>query len=268
MRGRLLRATRRAGPFRKRRKGARSDADPAQLLLAMAVHELRQPLQVMDSTVKVLLHGLAEPLSSDQHAALDAIQTESHRLHRLTDALEAVAKGPRPASLTSARVDLRARLLASWQENARESADAGVQVDIDAQPNRDWSIRANAQQIDVVVRFLVESAARWARPASRIVIRLRRSRSRVLCTVSYSVDTLARGATPAARRPSSPPAATGGDEVDSMEAELLVAMGITAAHGGYMVGRLRDAIMTLGFTLHDVTPPLRSDPVACGARVA
>jgi signal transduction histidine kinase len=145
-------------------------ADFPAVLLAMAGHDLRQPLQIIQSSHDLL--GIGVRTQSEQ----DLLQTGQHAIDRLNGQLNQllgalrVCEHSREAKLSS--VALEPFFRQAFYENEESALQKGI--DIRVCPTV-ASVMSNAVLLNGILRNLVSNAIKYTEPKGRILIGCRRS---------------------------------------------------------------------------------------------
>ncbi len=140
------------------------------VLLAMAGHDLRQPLQTIQSSHDLL--GIGVRTKSEQRL----LQTGQHAINRLNGLLDQLLGAVRlyehstEAMLSPVALDPLFRQ--ACQENAESAMQKGI--DIRVRPTG-ASVMSNAVLLNGILRNLVSNAIRYTEPNGRILIGCRRS---------------------------------------------------------------------------------------------
>jgi signal transduction histidine kinase len=226
-----------------------SESDDLSVLVTIALHEIRQPVQTVDIATAILLSELAGPVTEHQRVQLNAVQTAARRLRRLTQDLEVLSAGERGFVVEPSWFDLLEAVETVCGELALVAERHRVNVSIDAPRNTQWSVQADRLRIEEILANLVENAVRYCQVDSNVDVRLRRSHSRVLVTVTNALDEGVSDETAgwfklfvrgdSGRRSDHPGLGIG----------LAVVAMLVDAHGGQLLGRARDGLVTIGFTL-------------------
>lgn len=175
--GLALAATRhqRAEAARERATLEASRGEALARLAAIAAHEIRNPLSVIQATVELLRERLGETLDARGHQALEDVVGEVHRLRRLTeDLLDLSAR----RELQRAPVELGALLA----EVARSTEAAHPAVQVAVEPAGDLALWADPSRLRQVFTNLVANAAQ-AQGEGRVTVRATGSPAELLVRV-------------------------------------------------------------------------------------
>jgi two-component system phosphate regulon sensor histidine kinase PhoR len=140
------------------------------VLLAMAGHDLRQPLQIIQSSHELL--GIGIRTKSEQHL----LQTSQHAIDRLNGQLDQLldalrlCEHSREARLSP--VALEPLFRQARQENKKSALMKGI--DIRVCPTG-ASVMSNAVLLNGILRNLVGNAIKYTEPKGRVLIGCRRS---------------------------------------------------------------------------------------------
>lgn len=144
--------------------------------VADAAHELRTPLTRMRAEVEV---DLAHPATADHEATARSVLQELAALQRLVEDLLALARGGVDANGRSAPVALDAIVR---DEIGRVTASGRCRVAIDATGVHATEMSGDAEAFRLVVRNLLDNAARHARAS--VVVELRQASGGVALRVT------------------------------------------------------------------------------------
>lgn len=145
-------------------------------LLAVAGHDLKQPLQIaMMAIDRVVSDGVAPRAAARLGLASDALQ----RLGRELDDLARSSQfGDAPPQLRPvALAPVLATVVAEWQHYAQA---AGVRLQVNA---TDLLVRSEPGMLTTVLRNLVGNAVKYAGPGGRVIVGCRRRRGRITIEV-------------------------------------------------------------------------------------
>jgi two-component system, OmpR family, phosphate regulon sensor histidine kinase PhoR len=158
--------------------GPSSSSDFNALLLAMAAHDLRQPLQViMNSYARLARHNVDRPQRDYiAHGELAVARLTKH-LDNLTTA---VRIHEHAANLGPSAVQLGPLLPAVCRENSELAAEKGI--DLRAVPTS-AVIASEAILLDGILRNLVHNAIKYTPPGGRALIGCRRRGSQIAIEV-------------------------------------------------------------------------------------
>lgn len=163
-----------------------------RLLAALAGHELREPVQAIQSFLSVVLDGRTGPLSEQQLDFLSTANLAAKRLsRRIADVQLALTCEDHPFQMEYEPVNLRD----SAERCARELAllarchDVTLQLDVSGWRD-DQLICGDPDRIDQVLLNLIENGIRYARPSSIVQVTVRVSQSGACAViVSNEVET-------------------------------------------------------------------------------
>lgn len=197
-------------------------------LLTDLAHELRNPLATINGYVEGLRDGVLQP----SPAAWQALHTQTRRLARLVDDLDAVSRAEeRRLALHLTRVDPAALLEAA--ANAALPHCTAKGIDLDAKmPARLPALVVDHDRLSEVLGNLLDNAVRHTPPGGRIEVSAAQAGGRVELVVSddgdgIRADDLDRIFDRFYRADPSRTAETGGSGIG-----LTIARAITEAHGG------------------------------------
>jgi two-component system phosphate regulon sensor histidine kinase PhoR len=160
--------------------GVRGRADPQQAidfqaaLLAMAGHDLRQPLQIIQSSHELL--GIGVRTESEQYL----LQTGQHAIDRLNGQLDELlgalhlCEQSREARLSP--VALEPLFRQAQYDNEERASKKGVEIRV---CSTSASVLSNAVLLNGILRNLVSNAIKYSEPKGRVLIGCRRSRDNV-----------------------------------------------------------------------------------------
>lgn len=226
---------------------AADDLDQTQLAHLMA-HELRQPAQAIRSFVSILLYERAGPLNDVQRDFLHTADHAVRRLERLISDIEVTLTQSSALSLVAEPLDLLHQLQACLREVQPLAEANQVSLRVNAPAGVSFICEADPDRIDQVLLNLIENACHYATRGTTVELTLRRSRTRMLCTVTNCVEAIPldadswsaafwRGNASKARHP------------QGKGLGLTVINQLIAAHGGYTLSRFSDASVSVGFVL-------------------
>jgi signal transduction histidine kinase len=155
-------------------------------------------------------------------------------------------------SLVAESLDLRQHVQTCLRELQPLAEANQVELCVDAPPGVSFTCEADPDRIDQVLLNLLENACLYATPGTTIDLKLRRSRQRILCTVTNHVEVIPhnadawgtafwRGKESRARHPR------------GKGLGLTVINQLVTAHGGYTLNRVTDSSVTIGFVLPTAT---------------
>lgn len=155
-----------ADKVRELEEANRQLAEHAELkvrFVSDAAHELKTPLAILRSYLETVTTDLAEGLSEEQAAFLNAAAAGAQRLQRLVEGLldlAAAESGHMPVDLGATRLDSVAAEVAG--QFAAIARNAGVRLGLDGV--RPVEVRADPERLAQVVRNLVENAVKFSHP--------------------------------------------------------------------------------------------------------
>jgi two-component system, OmpR family, phosphate regulon sensor histidine kinase PhoR len=139
------------------------------LLLAMAGHDLRQPLQVIQSAHDRLGIGIRSKFEQDLlQTGQRAIDNLSGQLNQLLDALR-LLEHSKKAKLS--RVELEPLFRQACYENEESASRKGIAVRV---CSTSASVMSNSLILNGILRNLVSNAIKYTQPNGRILIGCRR----------------------------------------------------------------------------------------------
>jgi two-component system phosphate regulon sensor histidine kinase PhoR len=156
--------------------GMAGRADPQQttdfqaVLLAMAGHDLRQPLQVIQSSHDLL--GIGVRTKSEQRL----LQTGQHAINGLNGLLDQLLGAVRLYEHSKGAMLSPVALEPLFRQACHENAEGALQkgIDIRVCPTG-ASVMSNAVLLNGILRNLVSNAIKYTEPEGRILIGCRRS---------------------------------------------------------------------------------------------
>ncbi|MFA6219853.1 MAG: ATP-binding protein [Erythrobacter sp.] len=150
--------------------------------VANASHELRTPLAAIIGYVETLREDPASLDSTMAERFLGTIHREARRLQDLVSDLMSLSRiEAEKHDLPDQAVDL----LALVERSARDAAGSERQDRLDFEGSGSFIVRGDAQQLEQLVRNLVDNAFKYGAPGEPVSIRLNpRGKSRVRLTVS------------------------------------------------------------------------------------
>jgi signal transduction histidine kinase len=154
----------------------RSHNEPARIeLLACVAHELRNPLQAIQSAVRVLgASNLSEPLQQEARTLIDR---QVLRIARLSDDLLAASRLTLGRlELRRERIDLRA-LVNAAADACRAQLDASRQRLVLLVPPDVVDVHVDPLRITQVITNLLDNAAKYSEPDGMIVVSIEKSRT-------------------------------------------------------------------------------------------
>lgn len=215
----------------------------------MAAHELREPIHAIQSFLSVILRERIGPINAVQRDFLTSAYLAGRRLERLIDDVQLMISRERGFEIRPEQVDLLSHVNSACRELAPIAEGYHVSLAVSPRGHGAWELRADPTRLDQVVLNLVENAVRYAAAGSTVHVRLRSSPSRLLCAIENAVDQPpsedpAEWFTPFRRgeRPNAPQRA-------GLGLGLAVVAHLVDAHGGRMLTRSRDRLVTIGFVL-------------------
>jgi two-component system, OmpR family, phosphate regulon sensor histidine kinase PhoR len=157
---------------RRRMTGLRKEKDACEFeatLLAMAGHDLRQPLQIIQNVHDRL--GDDARTRSELHL-LDLGQCAIDRLiEQLNQLVNAVRLREHARRIQLSPVDLRSLLREAYRENEWAALQKGLQVRL--VPTASW-VMSDAFLLGAVLRNLISNAIKYTEPGGRILLGCRR----------------------------------------------------------------------------------------------
>jgi two-component system phosphate regulon sensor histidine kinase PhoR len=166
------------------------------ILAEMASHDLREPVHAIQGFLSVLLSGKAGSLTPLQHEFVVSMFVSSRRLERLINDIQVILARERDFSILEEEIDLVEYLRACSVELSGIYPDAGSRISIVADsPSQNnptpFRIRADPMRIEQIFLNTIDNALRYADLDSPIDIRMRSTRSRILCVVENRAVRLA-----------------------------------------------------------------------------
>lgn len=150
-----------------------------RLLAALAGHELREPLQAIQSFLSVVLDGRTGPLTDQQLDFLSTANQAAKRLsQRIADVQLALTYEDNPFQMDREPVNLRDSAQRCCQELTllARCHDVTLQLDLSGWED-ERLICGDPDRVDQVLLNLIENGIRYARPASIVQVAVRESDS-------------------------------------------------------------------------------------------
>jgi two-component system phosphate regulon sensor histidine kinase PhoR len=148
----------------------RRTTDFQAVLLAMAGHDLRQPLQIIQNSHELL--GIGVRTKSEQ----DLLQTGQHAIDRLNGQLDQLLGAARlyehSKEVRLSPVALEPLFRQACQENEESALQKGIDIRV---CSTSASVMSNAVLLNGILRNLVSNAIKYTEPKGRILIGCRRS---------------------------------------------------------------------------------------------
>ena len=157
--------------------------------VANASHELRTPLAAIIGYVETLSEDAGNLETKTSERFLDTIQREAKRLQSLVSDLMSLSRiEAEKHDLPSARIELSGLV----ESAARDGAGSGRLDRLDIATSGQFFIRGDAQQLEQLVRNLVDNALKYGHADQPVTIRLHpRGDNRVRLTVTDRGDGIA-----------------------------------------------------------------------------
>jgi signal transduction histidine kinase len=168
------------------------------VLAEMAIHDLRTPAHAILGYVSVLLSGKAGALTDLQREFLESVFMAGRRLDRLVNDIQVIVGQHQGFTLTPQEVDLLAFANACVREIAPFAHEANLEIEVTTRKVRKenpraFNIVADPVRIEQVMLNMLQNAAQYADPGTRIQLRLRASPRRVLVVVENVAEHLHEG---------------------------------------------------------------------------
>jgi len=150
-------------------------------IIANTAHELRTPLTNLEGYLEAILDGVIEP----DRQTYESLLEETERLVRLAHSLDDLASGDRAGRRPyPVEVDLAA-LLSAAVELARPAFEAR-RLTIERRWREPLPARADPDQVSQVLSNLLQNAARYASPGSRVTLAAEQREDTVLVSLANS----------------------------------------------------------------------------------
>jgi signal transduction histidine kinase len=161
--------------------------DNRDILVAVAAHELREPLQAALSFLNVVLQGKVGELNETQTDFLSTADHAMRRLKRRVEDLHLILAGERGFTMQMEAVDVVQHLKECCLEMQEIAASfqIRIQTDIEA-PNAAW-IDIDPARLDQILLNLIENAVQYSAVDSVVRVFLRESSSGAWCVVVNNV---------------------------------------------------------------------------------
>jgi two-component system, OmpR family, phosphate regulon sensor histidine kinase PhoR len=154
--------------------GPRGVADFEAVLLAIAGHDLRQPLQVIQSAHELLGHGIR---TSSELRCLRSSQTAIDRLkEQLEQILTALRLRERGGRLDLSPVRIQQVLRQACRENERAALSKGISIH---SVSSDATVLSDGLLLGAALRNLVSNAVKYTKLGGRVLLGCRRSGSEI-----------------------------------------------------------------------------------------
>jgi two-component system phosphate regulon sensor histidine kinase PhoR len=154
--------------------GPRGVADFEAVLLAIAGHDLRQPLQVIQSAHELLGHGIR---TSSELRCLRSSQTAIDRLkEQLEQILTALRLRERGGRLYLSPVRIQQVLRQACRENERAALSKGISIH---SVSSDATVLSDGLLLGAALRNLVSNAVKYTKLGGRVLLGCRRSGSEI-----------------------------------------------------------------------------------------
>ena len=217
-------------------------------LTALLAHDMRQPLHAVQSFLQVVLAERTGPLNERQRDFLETANNTTRRLAMLVEDFQQLVSDSPTLRFSPHPVDLRDHVLACITELQPLATSRDIEVWIDRIGDGPRQISADPLRLDQILLNLLENAILHSRPDSVVRVRLRATRSRILCLVENetalaSSDSIESWYEPGRRYE---PAA---NSEHGRGLGLSVVRYLVDAHAWRRIGRIRDGVVSIGFTL-------------------
>jgi two-component system, OmpR family, phosphate regulon sensor histidine kinase PhoR len=154
--------------------GPRGVADFEAVLLAIAGHDLRQPLQVIQSAHELLGHGIR---TSSELRCLRSSQTAIDRLkEQLEQILTALRLRERSRRLELTPVRIQQVLRQACRENEHAALSKGIRIQ---SVSNDATVLSDGLLLGAALRNLVSNAVKYTKLGGRVLLGCRRSGSEI-----------------------------------------------------------------------------------------
>jgi signal transduction histidine kinase len=225
-----------------------------ETLAAMATHDLREPIQAIQSFISVILKERIGPINAIQRDFLTTAYVTSRRLERLVEDVQVLIQRGQGFSIVPEDTNLYEHATAAVRE-LRPTADVyGVELIVEADEAVGWSVWIDPLRLDQILLNLIENAIRYSAADTEVRVSLRRSPTRMLVLVTNVTE----------RQPRDDPYSwfapfQRGDHARraggrGLGLGLTVIGHLVRAHGGHVLARSRNNRVTLGFVAPRRTP--------------
>ena len=163
-----------------------------ELLAAMAVHELREPVHAVQGYLSVVLEERAGPLNDPQADLLSTAYQAAQRMIRRIEDLRLVFTDQAQLVLRRQNIDLLERIRNCSQELGTLSDIHGVKVKLTDRSDRpfDPTCWADPERVDQVLLNLLENAIKYSSPNTRIHVSIHDTESGAKAVVVQSTSEL------------------------------------------------------------------------------
>jgi signal transduction histidine kinase len=224
------------------------------LLAAMATHDLREPLQAIQSFVSVMLGERVGPINEIQRDYLNTIYLAGRRLERLIQDVQLTMTRDRSVTFYPSQEHVREHVEACCKELTPLAEGYGIRFQLACEGRVDEFVRIDPMRLDQIVLNLLENAMRYATRDTVVQVRLRQTQRRVCVLIENQIDYQIEQHPREWFRPYNREG--GGDRSGQrgIGLGLSVVAYLVGQHRGHMVTRLRGTTLTIGFVL--ATPPM------------
>jgi len=231
-----------------------------ETLAAMATHDLREPMQAIQSFISVILRERIGPLNETQRDFLISAYDTGRRLERLIEDVQVLILTGEGFLIVPENTDVYAHVISALRQLQSAASVYRIEFMIDGDPAADWSVWVDPLRLDQMLLNIVENAIRYSAADTHIRIRMRGTRSRLLVLVTNEAE----------QPPREDPAAwfapfRRGDYL-RRENRRGLGLGLTVvgylvrAHHGRILTRATGSSITIGFALprRNLGPPLHA----------
>lgn len=219
-----------------------------ELLTALLVHDMRQPLHAVQSFLQIVLAERTGPLNERQRDFLETANNAIGRLAVLVEDFEQLVADSPTLMFSPQPVDLPEQVMACVAELQPQASSRDIELRIERYGEGPWWITADPLRLAQILLNLLENAIRYSNPESVVRVRLRATRSRVLCLAENETALTRRDPIESWYEPGRRYEPSAGAE-PGRGLGLGVVSYLVDAHAWRRIGRVRDGIVSIGFTL-------------------
>ncbi len=155
---------------------------------SMVMHELRGPAHAILSLLSIVTRERTGSLNPIQRDFLESALFAARRLVRLTHDLYSTMSLDRAFSTNCESTDFLSVVKRCCREFGPQLDEREVQLVLDVPHAGSWNIWADPIRLEQIVNNLIGNAARYAPSGTVVWLRLRQTRSRILCVVENQAD--------------------------------------------------------------------------------